>query len=436
MFAAKKTDQVSAGIQYVGGTSGSFTPTTASSSTTISLTSLSGGIASAPSLGDLIVVTTGLGGVNEYPLYNSGKVLGRGYANDSQDNIFSVFAKYALVAEDLTAARFINSDSSTNREYCVVVHVYRNATAYFVPSTDLTITTTLDTAIPNPPSETPTAAGSIIHVMGSAGHQAGVQNFTASYLSGFISKPSTDLTYDTTTGAGYVTWTSGAYDPAAWTFGGTDSVNYSNNSGTLVIAPKPTYSGPTWVGGTTATTGTQSTIVIDKPSGTAENDLMVAIVVAAQTGRTWTGPAGWTEALDTAGIAVYYKTAGASEGSNYTFTCSSTAVHFGIIMTFRNAAWDLIGTTATGSTITIPAITLSSNNSIVIAYAREGTNQAVGDITDNSFTYVYKDVTSANTWPSITAIKEGVASGSTGTVSAGTFANTSARGFLIGIKPA
>lgn len=439
MFAAKKTDQVSAGggIQYVGGTSGSFTPTTANSGTTISLTSLTGGIASAPSIGDLIVVTSGLGGSNDYPLYSSGKALGRVYANSTEDTVFSFFVKYALVAEDLTAVRFRNTNSSVNREYAVVVHVYRGATGYFVPSSDVATASSITSAIPNPPSITPTVAGSIIHVGAAAGHAIASSSFTASYLSNFISKAGTDLGNDETTGAGYVTWTSGAYDPAAWTFSGTDSTSYSNVSASLVIAPKVAVTTPTWIGGETATSASSTSLVINKPSGTAQNDLLVAICVRPGTSGTWTGPSGWTEAADANGISVHYKTAGASEGSSYTFTASSASVNFGIIMTFRNAAWDLIGTSATGNTITIPAITLSSNNSTVIAFAREAnTNIFTAEITDTSYTYVYKDVTSSETYSSITAIKEGVASGSTGTVSAGTFSSSSSRGFLIGIKPA
>lgn len=441
MFAAKKTDQVSAaGIQYVGGTSGSFTVEAASTSTTISLTSLTGGIASAPSIGDLIVVTTGLGGVNDYPIFSTGKTLLTNYANSNADNLINIWAKYALLDEDLTLVRFINDGAtSTNRHYCTTVHVYRGATGYFVPASVLTSASSLTTAIPNPPSITPTVAGSIIHVAGSAGHQRGQQNFTASYLSGFISIGGPDLQHDTTTGAGYVTWTSGAYDPAAWTFSGVDATSYANNSASLAIAPKTAVTTPTWVGGTRAISAGSATIVINKPSGVVQNDLMVAIVTANDTGaaKTFTGPTGWTEAGEFGGLAVYYKTAGASEGSNYTFTCSAVQTISGIIMAFRNAAWDLIGTSATGLTPTLPSITLSSNNSTVIAFVRSGGNQDFGmNITDNSYTYVYKDVASLDTHTTVIAIKEGVASGSTGTVTSTTNKNSSAEGFLIGIKPA
>jgi hypothetical protein len=441
MFAAKKTDQVSAGIQYVGGTSGSFTAATAELSTTISLTSLTGGIASAPSLGDLIVVTAGYAsGTSNDLVFSSGKTLGRTYANDGDDTVFAFFVKYALVAEDLTAVRFKTTQAAPSEVITVIVHVYRGATGYFVPSTDVTTIATIDTAIPNPPSITPTVAGSIIHVGAASAHSRGVQTYTASYLSGFITNGGSDLNDDCTAGAGYVTWTSGAYDPAAWTWSGVDSALYSNVSGSLVIAPKVAVTAPTWVGGETATSASGTTLVINKPSGTAENDLLVAICVRANTGGNWTGPSGWTEAADANGISVHYKTAGASEGSSYTFTASGTNVNFGIIMTFRNAAFDLVGSMSNlGNNITIPAITLSSNNSTVIAFARgSSTNNATdygGEINNDTYTYVYRDVTSKDTWTSITAIKEGVASGSTGTVSAGAFSKD-ATGFLIGIKPA
>lgn len=442
MFAAKKTDQVSAGggIQYVGGTSGSFTYTTAGASTTISLTSLTGGIASAPSLGDLIVLTLGgSSGTAEDRGYSSGRGLAKVYANDTERTVFAFYVKYALVAEDLTAVRIKSVATGTTKQFVATVHVYRNATGYFNTSTDVASIATINTAIPNPPSITPTVAGSIIHVGASNAHTRATESFTASYLSNFITLSGANLSEDCQTGAGYVTWTSGAYDPDAWTWSGTDDAAFSNCSASLVIAPKVAVTAPTWVGGDTAVT-TTSSLVLNKPSGTAQNDLLVAICVRSATSGTWTNDGTWTEATDANGISVHYKTAGASEGSSYTFTQSTTADSFGIIMAFRNAAWDLIGaSTSAGTNLTLPAITLTSNNSTVIAFARGGSSndpdEYGAEINDNAYTYVYRDVMSSNTWSSITAIREGVASGSTGTVSVGTYSKDG-RGFLIGIKPA
>lgn len=80
-----------------------------------------------------------------------------------------------------------------------------------------------------------------------------------------------------------------------------------------------------------------STITIDKPSGTVSGDLLFAFV-GIRRNTTWTVPAGWTELQDqkctTVGTAsvVAWKTAGGSEGSNYTFTPAASDPMGGFIL--------------------------------------------------------------------------------------------------------
>ena len=121
------------------------------------------------------------------------------------------------------------------------------------------------------------------------------------------------------------------------------------------------------------TTSTSTTITIDKPTGTVENHLMLAIVCTDSGTVTWTHPSGWTEVLDQGAqpsLSIAYKVAGASEGANYTFTSSANRRLGGAILTFSSAAYDAVGTistTTTGGVQTAPAITLSSNNSAIVA---------------------------------------------------------------------
>lgn len=93
--------------------------------------------------------------------------------------------------------------------------------------------------------------------------------------------------------------------------------------------------------GTDAATGTS--VVLNKPSGTAEGDAMLAIINANENATTITPPAGWTSVLGElnptsgASIEVFYKEAGASEGSTYTFSLSSSVRASGAIVAFSGA---------------------------------------------------------------------------------------------------
>lgn len=92
-----------------------------------------------------------------------------------------------------------------------------------------------------------------------------------------------------------------------------------------------TATGPAFhVGQTTATGTTGSTLVVNKPSGVTQNDLMLAFigVKGPVTAPTIATPSGWTASVtNTTGAirsACFYKIAGASEPSSYTWTFTGT----------------------------------------------------------------------------------------------------------------
>jgi hypothetical protein len=117
------------------------------------------------------------------------------------------------------------------------------------------------------------------------------------------------------------------------------------------------------------TIGGATTFTINKPAGTAQNDLMLLFIVAS-TGVSWTPPSGWTEVLDTGGILIAHRTAGDSEGSSYTATSSGSANYAGAILTYRNAAYDTTGTLSTtqNSNIqTASSITMTQSDSTLLA---------------------------------------------------------------------
>lgn len=151
-----------------------------------------------------------------------------------------------------------------------------------------------------------------------------------------------------------------------WTGSGVSSAIQFQVSNEINIAP-------TFIASATATT-TSPNLTIAKPTGsgsntTQEGDLMIAFMYGSGGATTWTGDTGWTEVLDigiTTSTRIAYKVAGASEGSNYTFTFNASGRSVtGCILTYRLAAYDVVGAVSTSSTAS--SITTSASQSILIA---------------------------------------------------------------------
>ncbi len=117
-----------------------------------------------------------------------------------------------------------------------------------------------------------------------------------------------------------------------------------------------------------------ATITINKPTNTAQNDVMIAVIaVEDYTDRINSDPEGWTRIWgDSPGTraifqAVYWKVAGASEPSSYSWGLDATDECCGSISTFRGCVIaDPIGnhtfSTATGASAscTAPAIAVAA----------------------------------------------------------------------------
>ena len=134
----------------------------------------------------------------------------------------------------------------------------------------------------------------------------------------------------------------------------------------------------------------QTSITCDKPTGTADSDLMIAVITAADDLVTLSAPIGWTEifqyhedvVLTDRTFAVFYKVA-SSEGSNYSFS-SSGAIDMSIaILTYRNiniasplaVAWNtsnhiVTGTTAASNNIQCPDIVLTGPAMVITGVSR------------------------------------------------------------------
>ena len=230
-----------AGIQYVGGYVQGFAGT--AGNITITLTSLTGGLASSPSTDDLVIVYFGAGSVADINLIVSGYTeIVELYSNDTFDTNLVVAQKFMGATPDtsftLTPASGNTSPTGTlDNAGAVAVQVWRGVDS--VTPFDVTQTTDSEqaTVLCDPPPITPITSGAIIVSGGAGAHIRGsLGTYSSSDLTAFLSAAGNDVN-DATIGLGYHVWTSGSFDPAAFTFSGSDSTSFSWAAVTLALRP-------------------------------------------------------------------------------------------------------------------------------------------------------------------------------------------------------
>jgi hypothetical protein len=131
---------------------------------------------------------------------------------------------------------------------------------------------------------------------------------------------------------------------------------------------------PVYVSNNTASkaAGSGTTLDITKPSSVAAGDLLVAVLVANNTGG-WNTLSGWTRLVNAAtdpSTSYQYKIANGTEPATLSFNCGSVRAS-GIVMRFTGAASTNVGSTAGSSASTTPhvapSVTITSNNSLVLS---------------------------------------------------------------------
>ena len=112
--------------------------------------------------------------------------------------------------------------------------------------------------------------------------------------------------------------------------------------------------------------GAVTTLVIDKPTGVVEGDLMLACVRASTDVNMSSAPSGWTlysgfpyKPSSFNSTWMYYKVAGASEPSTYTWTIDSGTRTVGNISAYQDAEFDTFAGAEDNSDDTPPAPTVS-----------------------------------------------------------------------------
>jgi hypothetical protein len=228
-----------AGIQYVGGT----VAFASANNVTTSLTSLTGGIGSAPIQDDLVIVYVGCSSLASRAFtfssatYTSIQFL---YANGANDANLQVSRRFMTATPDTSIT--VSHNGLAADTIAVYISVWRGVDQTTPIDVASTTATAANTLIANPPSITPTTSGAYI-VAGAIGAapSGAVQStgvYTSSDLTEFRSVGGGTGARTSVVGAGYKEWTSGAFDPAVFGISNiTDSTNCTFASVTLALRP-------------------------------------------------------------------------------------------------------------------------------------------------------------------------------------------------------
>jgi hypothetical protein len=217
--------QLSPTPQYVGGKT--FAREGSTSTTSLSLTDLTGGSNAAPQEGDLVIIAVATGSTQNRSQAVTGYTqIASLFESDIEDTNLWVGYKIMSFPADTTVS--IPASGSTSDAQTVAIQVWRNV-EYITGTTAIGD----NTVLANPPSIT-TTGSDIVLVIGAGGHDAGTQTYAASYTNNFLTIGSND-NEDSTIGFGSVRVISEVYDPPAFTFSGADSTNFSFAAVTITL---------------------------------------------------------------------------------------------------------------------------------------------------------------------------------------------------------
>jgi hypothetical protein len=171
---------------------------------------------------------------------------------------------------------------------------------------------------------------------------------------------------------------------------------------------------------------TSTDIVISKPSGTVDGDMMVAFIALDNDDTISSVPSGWNEidngvTGNTLRLASYYKEAGGSEPSSYTWVASESDDNIGFIVTSQKGGsetWDPPNESAEHSiafesiaidTITTGSVTTETGDILLCGFTHDG--NATVDIAPSGMTLT-EVKTQASAFTAAVYYEESVSAGS------------------------
>lgn len=224
-----------AGLVFVGGTSAGGN---GDAYTSISLTSLTGGIASAPAAGDFVLVVHGYSATSDFDVAITGYTeLVDLYANDTEDANMAVAWKLMTATPDTSVT--LSQTGTGSDGAATVVHVWRGVHQTTPIDTTTQTATGIDDDTVDSPAITPVTAGAVVLSCGIAAQDVGDAALTAptGYTDNDIVKQGGTSSRMACAVIGSKVWSgSGAEDPGAWG-GGTGGTDASWAAATVVLRP-------------------------------------------------------------------------------------------------------------------------------------------------------------------------------------------------------
>lgn len=343
-------------LEYVGGKTAAVTGSTATV-TNVSLTDLSGGLASAPAAGDIVIVgyTVAATADRVIGVTTSGYTeVAELYANDTIDANLSVSWKIMGATPDTSVS--VSATGGSTDGAVVAIRVWRGADSTTPMDVTPTTATHLNTWTPDPPAITPVTSGAVIEVIGAGAAGIDVSQMGAmssSQLSNFLTAspaPGGSAARSSGIGVGNFAWSSGSFNPNAFSVSGTSSTTYSAASVTLAL--RPAASGG---GGLTATGVSSGTPTVGSP---ALGQVHTLTATEVNSGTPTVGsPAlgGGTVALTATGVASGTPSVGSpAVGQRHTLTATGVATATPSVGS--PAITQTHALTATGVTTSVPSV--------------------------------------------------------------------------------
>ena len=228
-----------AAIAFVGRQAATKVGST-SGNTTIALTGLVAGIASAAQSGDLVIAAFASSGVSALPKpISDGStpytiIASELYASDTYGTNLRLAYKRMGATPDASVT--FGPTGNANDPGVMLVFVFRNVSSSSPIVTSNTATAS-NSGLPNPPAITPNVSGAVIVAAGAAGNGAGFgQSFACSNMPDMFSA-SRAGTGSCCAGMARASYASGSFDPAAFTASYSDSSQYSWAAITCALRP-------------------------------------------------------------------------------------------------------------------------------------------------------------------------------------------------------
>lgn len=358
-------------IIYVGGQTAAVTAVTPTTQTvTFALT---GGSASTPAAGDLVLISYNDASNGDAVL--SGRISTSGYtlitelyANDTYDANMAVFRKFMGGTPDTSVVVVGTSGTATG---CVVnIRVFRGVDSTTPLDATTTTATGIDTGFANPPAITPVTSGNVLIAFGMAATSSGSSGvFTApTDLTDFIQQARGSTTYRAVSGSAYLAGQAAnvSFNPAAWTLAPNSTTN-SWAAATLALRPSATV--PIDGSATSTVTSSVSAAAAITAAGSATASVTSSTVASATVTSVYVD-ASATATVTSGATSVAYRISNAAAAIDVT----SDATAAGLLV------YDASATSAAASSVTASAALTASGQATASADSA-ATVSAVTEIT-------------------------------------------------------